>query len=74
MFVNLNDPTRFEVPMNQLNGKKQIVRGGYRVDALLYTDSGSSYVDTINFDTGSFNVTNYEFSANLCTKSFALLI
>lgn len=63
VFVNLNDPTRFEVPMNQLNGKKQILRGGYRVDALLYTDSGSSYVDNINFDTGSFSVTNYEFSA-----------
>jgi hypothetical protein len=63
VFVNLNDPTRFEVPMNQLNGKKRVVRGGYRVDALLYTDSGSIYTDTINFDTGSFSVTNYEFSA-----------
>ena len=68
VFVNLNDPTRFEVPMNQLNGKKQIVRGGYRVDALLYTDSGSSYIEDINFDTGSFSVTDYEFSANRTTS------
>ena len=64
VFINLNDPSRFEVPMNQLNGKKQIVRGGYRVDALLYSDSGSSYVNEIGFDTGSFSVTNYEFGAN----------
>lgn len=64
VFVNLNDPSRFEVPMNQLNGKKQIVRGGYRVDAILYSDSGSSYVDEIGFDTGSFSVTDYEFGAN----------
>ncbi|NNE31885.1 MAG: hypothetical protein HKN40_05895 [Winogradskyella sp.] len=64
VFVNLNDPTRFETPMNQLNGKKQIIRGGYRVDALLYTDSGSSYIEDINFDTGSFSVTNYEFAAS----------
>ena len=64
VFVNLNDPTRFEVPMNQLNGKKQIVRGGYRVDALLYSDSGSSFVNEIGFDTGSFSVTNYEFGAD----------
>ncbi len=64
VFINLNDPSRFEVPMNQLNGKKQIVRGGYRVDSLLYSDSGSSYVDEIGFDTGSFSVTNYEFGAN----------
>jgi hypothetical protein len=64
VLVNLNDPSRFEVPMNQLNGKKQVVRGGYRVDALLYSDSGSSYVDEIGFDTGSFSVTDYEFGAN----------
>ena len=63
-FINLNDPTRFETPMNQLNGKKQIIRGGYRVDALLYTDSGSSYIEDISFDTGSFSVTDYEFAAS----------
>ena len=63
VFVNLNDPLRFEVPMNQLNGEKTIFRGGQRIDTLLYTDSGSSYFPTASFDTGSFSVTNYEFSA-----------
>ena len=62
VFVNLNDPLRFEVPMNQLNGIQTVVRGGSRVDALLYSDSGSSYTSSIYFDTGSFPVTNYQFS------------
>jgi hypothetical protein len=49
--------------MNKLNGVKQVVRGGQRVDALLYSDSGSLYSPTIQFDTGSFSVTNYQFTA-----------
>ena len=49
--------------MNKLNGVKQIVRGGSRVDALLYSDSGSSYSGEIQFDTGSFTVTNYQFDS-----------
>ena len=61
VIINLNDPLRFEVPMNELNGLKTIYRGGQRVDSILYTDSGSSYVSTINFDTGSFSVIDYEF-------------
>jgi hypothetical protein len=43
VFINLDDPLRFETPMNTLNGSRTVVRGGSRVDALLYSDSGSSY-------------------------------
>ena len=63
VFVNLDDPLRFETPMNQLNGGKTVIRGGERVDALLYSDSGSSYSGEIQFDTGSFSVTDYQFLA-----------
>ena len=71
VFVNLDDPLRFETPMNQLNGGKTVIRGGERVDALLYSDSGSTYTGkafgtssgSIQFDTGSFSVTDYQFLA-----------
>jgi hypothetical protein len=63
VFVNLDDPLRFETPMNKLNGTKQVVRGGQRVDAIIYSDSGSEYSPEIQFNTGSFSVTNYQFSA-----------
>jgi len=63
VFVNLDDPLRFETPMNKLNGVKQVVRGGQRIDALLYSDSGSSYSGEIQFETGSFSVTDYQFTA-----------
>jgi len=73
VFVNLGDPTLFEAPMNELNGTKTIIRGGSRVDAILYSDSGSSYSGadmgpggesgSIQFDTGSFSVNNYQFGA-----------
>ena len=72
VFLNLNDPLRFEVPMNKLNGQKAIVRGGSRVDALIYSDSGSSYTSSIFFDTGSFSVTNYEFGASQNTSTFTI--
>ena len=74
VFVNLDDPLRFETPMNELNGSKTIIRGGSRVDALLYSDSGSTYSGadmgpggesgSIQFDTGSISVNNYQFGAN----------
>jgi hypothetical protein len=67
VFINLDDPLRFETPMNKLNGVKQVVRGGQRVDALLYSDSGSSYSGEIQFDTGSFSVTDYQFTAGNTT-------
>jgi len=67
VLVNLNDPLRFEVPMNELNGVQTVVRGGSRVEALLYTDSGSSYTTTSSFDTGSFSVTNYQFGSQNTT-------
>jgi hypothetical protein len=67
VFINLDDPLRFETPMNKLNGVKQVVRGGQRVDALLYSDSGSSYSPKILFDTGSFSVTDYQFTAGNST-------
>jgi hypothetical protein len=67
VFINLDDPLRFETPMNKLNGVKQVVRGGQRVDALLYSDSGSSYSGEIQFDTGSFSVTDYQFTAGNST-------
>ena len=63
VLINLDDPTRFETPMNELNGGKTVIRGGTRVDALLYSDSGSTYSGEIQFDTGSFSVTNYQFLA-----------
>ena len=73
VFVNLDDPLRFETPMNKLNGGKTVIRGGERVDALLYSDSGSTFAGAdgygtssfgnIQFDTGSFQVTDYQFTA-----------
>jgi hypothetical protein len=78
VFINLDDPLRFETPMNELNGSKTVIRGGSRVDALLYSDSGSSYSGadmgpggesgSIQFDTGSFQVNNYQFGANRTTS------
>ena len=66
--------------MNTLNGSRTVVRGGSRVDALLYSDSGSSYSGadmgpggesgSIQFDTGSFSVTNYQFGATKNNGSF----
>jgi uncharacterized protein (DUF2147 family) len=67
VLVNLNDPLRFEVPMNELNGVQTVVRGGSRVDALLYSDSGSTYATTMSFDTGSFSVTDYQFGSQNTT-------
>jgi hypothetical protein len=74
VFINLDDPLRFETPMNELNGSKTVIRGGSRVDALLYSDSGSTFAGAdgyggstkgnIQFDTGSFQVNNYQFGAN----------
>jgi hypothetical protein len=74
VFVNLGDPTLFEAPMNELNGSQTVIRGGSRVDTLLYSDSGSSFAGAggyggstkgnIQFDTGSFSVNNYQFGAN----------
>jgi len=74
VLINLDDPLRFETPMNELNGSKNVIRGGERVDALLYSDSGSSFTGAdgyggntrgnIQFDTGSFQVQNYQFGAN----------
>ncbi len=73
VLINLDDPTRFETPMNELNGGKTIIRGGTRVDALLYSDSGSTFAGangygssnsgSIQFDTGSFTVNNYQFGS-----------
>ena len=73
VLINLDDPLRFETPMNQLNGGKTVIRGGTRVDALLYSDSGSTFAGangygssnsgSIQFDTGSFAVNNYQFGS-----------
>jgi hypothetical protein len=70
VFINLDDPLRFETPMNELNGSKTVIRGGSRVDALLYSDSGSLFSEEIQFDTGSFSVTNYQFGATKNNGSF----
>ena len=66
--------------MNELNGSQTVIRGGSRVDTLLYSDSGSSYSGadmgpggesgSIQFDTGSFSVTNYQFGATKNNGSF----
>ena len=81
VFVNLEDPTLFEAPMNELNGSQTVIRGGSRVDTLLYTDSGSSYSGadmgpggesgSIQFNTGSISVTNYQFGA---TRDISLIV
>ena len=71
VFVNLDDPSRFETPMNELNGSKTVIRGGSRVDALLYSDSGSLFSEEIQFDTGSFQVNNYQFGALKNNGSFS---
>ena len=81
VFVNLDDPTLFESPMNELNGSQTVIRGGSRVDTLLYTDSGSTFAGaggygsstngSIQFDTGSISVTNYQFGA---TRDISLIV
>jgi hypothetical protein len=57
--LNLDDTRRFEVPMDILNGYKNIYKGGQRVDIILHSDSGSTYNNTLYFDTGSIKTIEY---------------
>jgi hypothetical protein len=47
--VLLDDNDAFGVDFSGLNGPQSIFKSGYRIDPIIYTQSGSSFVDEISF-------------------------
>ena len=50
--ISLDDNDAFGVDFGGLNGLQSVFKSGYRIDPIIYTQSGSSYVGAVSFNLG----------------------